>query len=297
MKNDIKFMKIAIELSKKSEAPYGAIVVRNGKIIGRSDAEVNVKKTIFEHAEMSAIEDAIKTRPLIGNLKGCTLYSSCEPCMMALEAIMYSGIDKIVYGIDIEEGSIYYHHPEDFSVLDIAKKTNPDLEIVGGVLREEALKVINDYNQKILKEDEKYIDIAIDISKEAYYPFGAIVVRDGQIIGSSKDNVPIRETVFIHSELIAIESAVSNIKDTISRGNLHGCTLYASCEPCMMCIEALLAEGISRVVYAATIEDSNKYFIHEFPAPIEKIIKKSKSNIKIIPELHRKKAVEVLKNR
>ena len=64
----------------------------------------------------------------------------------------------------------------------------------------------------------------------------------------------------------------------------------------MMCQEAILAEGISRVVYAATIEDSNKFFCEEFPVSLESIVKRSNSHIKIVPELHREKAIEVLKN-
>ena len=57
------------------------------------------------------------------------------------------------------------------------------MKILGGVLRKEALKVINDYNDRLKKDDEKYIDIAIELSSKAYYPFGAIIVRNGKIIG------------------------------------------------------------------------------------------------------------------
>lgn len=296
MDSDLEFMRLAIELSSKAEYPYGAIIVKNGQIIGRSDAVTKIKKSIFKHAQMTAIEDALKGQPLNDSLKGCILYSSCEPCMMCMEAIMYSGIEKIVYGINIEASNIYYHHVEDFSVLDIVKEVNPNMEIVGGILKEEALKVIENYNEIIKKEDEKFIDIAIDLSSEARFPYGAIVVRKGNIIGKSNDSVPVSDTIYTHAELIAIESAVLNIKESISRGNLHECTLYTSCEPCMMCQEAILAEGISRVVYAATIEDSNKFFCEEFPVSLESIVKRSNSHIKIVPELHREKAIEVLKN-
>lgn len=296
MDSDVAFMRLAIELSSKAEYPYGAIIVKNGQIIGRSDAVTKIKKSIFKHAQMTAIEDALKGQPLNDSLKGCILYSSCEPCMMCMEAIMYSGIEKIVYGINIEASNIYYHHIEDFSVLDIVKKVNPNMEIVGGILKEEALKVIENYNEIIKKEDEKFIDIAIDLSSKAKFPYGAIVVRKGNIIGKSSDSVPVSDTIYTHAELIAIESAVLNIKESISRGNLHECTLYTSCEPCMMCQEAILAEGISRVVYAATIEDSNKFFCEEFPVSLESIVKRSNSHIKIVPELHREKALEVLKN-
>ena len=294
---DKKFIDIAIDISQKSEYPYGAIVVRNGKIIGRSDAKTNIGKTIFRHAQMAAIEDALKNTTLMGNLKGCTLYSSIEPCMMCMEAICYSGIDRLVYGVDISASNLFYHHLEDFSILDIVKKINPKIEIVGGVHSNKALQVINDYNNHILEEDEKFIDIAIDLSSKSFYPFGAIVVRNGEIIGTSNDIVPTKDTIYTHAELIAIESAVQNIKDSLSRGNLHGCTLYTSCEPCMMCQEAILSEGISRVVYAATIEDSDRYFCEEFKVHFEDIVKRAKSHTKIVSKLHRNKAVEVLKKR
>ena len=297
MNDDIRFMKEAIEISKNGvyPCPYGAIVVRNGKIIGRSDANANISKSIFTHAQMIAIEDALKNSTLMSNLKGCTLYSTCEPCMMCMEAICYAGLDRLVYGADISVSNLYYHHLEDFSVLDIVKRINPDLEILGNICSEEAAQVIKDFNKNIEKEDEKFIDIAIEMSRKAFYPFGAIVVRNGKIIGRSDDITPTKDTIYTHAELIAIESAVNNIKDSVSRGNLHGCTLYTSCEPCMMCQEALLFEGISRVVYAATIEDSNEYFCNEFIVHLDEIVERAGSHTKIVKELHKDKAIEVLK--
>ena len=297
MDKDEKFMDLAIELSKKYDYPYGAIVVKNGRILGRSDADTGICKTIYKHAQLVAIEDALRNNTLMGNLKGCTLYSSCEPCMICMEAICYSGIDRLVYGVGIEASNLYYHHVEDFSVLDIVKKINPSMKIIGGVCEEKALQVIQDYNNHIIGDDERFIDMAIELSKKAFYPFGAIVVRNGEIIGKSDDIVPTKDTIYTHAELIAIESAVQNIKDSLSRGNLHECTLYTSCEPCMMCQEAILAEGISRVVYAATIEDSNEYFCDEFLVHIKDIVKRANSHTKFVAELHRDKAIEVLKER
>ena len=119
MHNDKYFMNIAIELSKTGKYPYGAIVVRDGKIIGRSDSLTNVSKTIYSHAQLVAIEDALNGKNLMDGLIGCTMYSSCEPCLMAMEAILYSGINKLVYGINIEASNLYYNHVEDFSILDI----------------------------------------------------------------------------------------------------------------------------------------------------------------------------------
>ncbi len=138
--------------------------------------------------------------------------------------------------------------------------------------------------------DEQYIDIAIEISKKAKYPYGAIIVKDNKIIGRSDDKTLI-ETMYSHPELKAIESATKNLY-----GDLNGATLYTSCEPCMMCMGAILYEEISKIVYAATLQDSNDYYCPEMITNIDELAKYSKNKIEIIKELHRDKAIEVLKN-
>ena len=140
--------------------------------------------------------------------------------------------------------------------------------------------------------DEQYIDIAIEISKKAKYPYGAIIVKDDVIIGRSDDNTLIGQSMYSHSELKVIESASKN-KNLY--GDLKGATLYVSCEPCMMCMGAILYEGISKVVYAATLQDSNDYYCEEVITDIDVLSKFAKERIKIIKELHRDKAIEVLK--
>ena len=140
--------------------------------------------------------------------------------------------------------------------------------------------------------DEQFIDIAIEISKKAKYPYGAIVVKNGEIIGRSDDNTLMETSMYSHAELEAIESA-SNDKNLY--GDLKDATLYVSCEPCMMCMGAILYEGISKIVYAATLRDSNDNYCPEMITDIDVLAKYSNSKIEIIKELHRDKAVEVIK--
>ena len=140
--------------------------------------------------------------------------------------------------------------------------------------------------------DEQYIDIAIEISKTAKYPYGAIIVKDDVIIGRSDDKTITENSMYSHAELEAIESASKN-KNLYS--DLKGATLYVSCEPCMMCMGAILYEEISKVVYAATLKDSNDYYCEEVITDIDVLSKYAKNKIDIIKELHRDKAVEVLK--
>ena len=75
-----------------------------------------------------------------------------------------------------------------------------------------------------------------------------------------------------------------------------GCTIYSSCEPCAMCMGAILYTGIDRLVYAATLEDS-KECVNEILAKAEEIASSCKNRkIEIVKELHRDKAVEILRN-
>lgn len=142
--------------------------------------------------------------------------------------------------------------------------------------------------------DEEFIDIAIEISEKAKYPYGAIVVRDGEIIGRSDDKTLMESSMFSHAELEAIESAAKN-KNLY--GELKGATIYVSCEPCMMCMGAILYEGFSKIVYAATLQDSNDYYCQEMITDIDILAKYGNSKIEIIRGLHRDKAVRILKER
>lgn len=142
--------------------------------------------------------------------------------------------------------------------------------------------------------DEKFIDIAIEISKKAKYPFGAIIVKNREIIGRSDDKTLIETSMYPHAELEAIESASKN-KNLY--GDLKDAILYVSCEPCMMCMGAILYEGISKIVYAATLQDSNDNYCPEIITDIDTLAKYANNKIEIVKELHRNKAVEVLKKR
>lgn len=142
--------------------------------------------------------------------------------------------------------------------------------------------------------DEEYIDIAIEISKNAKYPYGAIVVKNDIILGRSDDKTLMETSMYSHAELEAIESASKN-KNLY--GDLKGATMYVSCEPCMMCMGAILYEEFSKVVYAATLKDSNDNYCPEMLTDIDELAKYSKNKIEIVKELHREKAVEVLKSK
>ena len=144
-----------------------------------------------------------------------------------------------------------------------------------------------------MESDKYYIDIAIEISKKEKYPYGAIVVKNNKIIGRSDDDTLISKSMYSHAELMAIESACKANKNLY--GEQKGATMYVSCEPCMMWMGAILYEQFDRLVYASTIEDSNKYICKEVICNTEELAKVANSEINIVSELNRDKAVEILK--
>ena len=95
-----KFMRKAIGLSvqnlKKGGGPFGAVIVKDNKVIATGVNRVTSHNDPTAHAEIVAIRCA--TRKLHSfNLQGCTIYTSCEPCPMCLAAIYWAHLDKIYY--------------------------------------------------------------------------------------------------------------------------------------------------------------------------------------------------------
>ena len=97
-----KYMKIAQELADdnlttNAGGPFGACVVKDGKIIGKGSNHVLANNDTTAHAEIMAIRDACKQINSY-DLSGCELYTSCYPCPMCLSAIIWSNIKTVYYG-------------------------------------------------------------------------------------------------------------------------------------------------------------------------------------------------------
>jgi len=95
------FLKRAIELStvgsvKGAGGPFGAVVVRDGKIIGEGYNQVTLLNDPSAHAEIVAIREACKSLDNF-QLDGCIIYTSCEPCPMCLGAIYWARPEKVYY--------------------------------------------------------------------------------------------------------------------------------------------------------------------------------------------------------
>ncbi len=102
MKNDhTEFIKAAIQLSREGSqsnkgGPFGCIVVKDGKIVGKGSNQVTSSNDPTAHAEVVAIRDACKNLSSF-QLDGCEIYTSCEPCPMCLGAIYWARPSKVYY--------------------------------------------------------------------------------------------------------------------------------------------------------------------------------------------------------
>lgn len=83
-------------------------------------------------------------------------------------------------------------------------------------------------------------------------PFGAVIVKDGQIIAEGSNKVTINKDPTAHAEVMAIRAAATYLNDF----NLSGCDIYTSCEPCPMCLSAIYWARLDKIWYANTKSDA-----------------------------------------
>jgi guanine deaminase len=109
--------------------------------------------------------------------------------------------------------------------------------------------------------EDKFMKRAISLSAEALAtsgtePFGAVVVKDGAIVGEGFNHALAQYDPTSHGEVEAIRDACRRLKSF----DLSGCELYTSCEPCALCVATMSVVGISRMYYAATMAQVGRAF-------------------------------------
>ncbi|MBQ1224995.1 MAG: nucleoside deaminase [Alistipes sp.] len=109
---------------------------------------------------------------------------------------------------------------------------------------------------KLTQADREFMQQAIELSKENVLngggPFGAVIVRDREVIATGTNRVTANNDPTAHAEVNAIRSACAK-EGTFK---LEGCTCYTSCEPCPMCLAALYWAGVERIFYGNTKDDA-----------------------------------------
>lgn len=145
------FMNLALKEAKKSlvfhDVPVGAVIVSDGRIIGRGYNKVEKKSSSLKHAELIAIEAAIKSLKY-KHLLDCTLYVTLEPCPMCAGAAVLARIKRIVYGAEDPKSGACRSL---FSITEDAR-LNHQIEIIPGVLKHECSQLLKDFFKELRSE-------------------------------------------------------------------------------------------------------------------------------------------------
>ncbi|WP_084290913.1 nucleoside deaminase [Pedobacter nyackensis] len=149
-----KFMKLAIQLSEKNVldsigGPFGAVIVKDGKVIAKSANKVTATNDPTAHAEVSAIRLACKKLKTF-DLSGCIVYTSCEPCPMCLSAVYWAKIDIIYYAnTKLDADAIGFSDKFIYDELD--KPMNQRQLTIKQIMRDEALKAFKLWEQSPIR--------------------------------------------------------------------------------------------------------------------------------------------------
>ncbi len=145
-----QFMIRAIELSreniKKGGGPFGAVIVKNGKIVGEGCNRVTASNDPTAHAEVEAIRQACQNLSSF-DLSGCEIYTSCEPCPMCLGAIYWARLSQIYFG-NTKTDAAQIQFDDNFIYQELPKPMTERRIPMTQVLPEEALKVFKLWEQK-----------------------------------------------------------------------------------------------------------------------------------------------------
>lgn len=146
-----KFMQVAIEQARFGVknghgGPFGAVIVKDGKIIGKGHNQVVAKSDPTCHGEIAAIQDACKNVKSF-DLSGADIYTTGEPCPMCLCAILWANINKIYYGCTIAENQLIGFRDEQFYDL-LSLSTNKLKNRLVQVDHDECFEVFKEYNAK-----------------------------------------------------------------------------------------------------------------------------------------------------
>ena len=110
----------------------------------------------------------------------------------------------------------------------------------------------------ITDQDRHFMKMACDLAYENIDrgggPFGAVIVKEGEVIAAAGNSVTLDNDPTAHAEVNAIRKACSLTRNF----KLDGCVVYCSCEPCPMCLSALYWAGVSRIYYGNTAADADR---------------------------------------
>ena len=140
-------IRLSIQMMRRGKGgPFGAVVVRNGKVVGRGSNQVTSTNDPTAHAEILAIRQACQ-RLKTFRLDDCDLYASCEPCPMCLSAIYWARVGSVFYA-NTRQDAARIDFDDDFIYRELALPVGKRTLKMKQLLHDEALAAFAEWQQK-----------------------------------------------------------------------------------------------------------------------------------------------------
>jgi tRNA(Arg) A34 adenosine deaminase TadA len=138
--SDEAYMRLAIEKTREGiaagQSPFGSVIVQGGQVIAATHNTVWRDGDPTAHAEVNCIRQAARELKTIA-LRGCTLYSTTEPCPMCLSAIHWAKLERVVFGATIADAAAAGFHELYVAAKELANMGRSPLRVEDGLLRDE----------------------------------------------------------------------------------------------------------------------------------------------------------------
>jgi tRNA(adenine34) deaminase len=136
--DDEKYMRIALDEARKADFPFGAVIVKDGTVLARGRNLGRTDNDPTAHGEMVAIRNGVAAHGGSA-LRGCTIYTSGEPCAMCMGAILWCHMGRLVFAASVTQLATRIDQIMISSAELAAKTPFVKIEITGGVLADEAM--------------------------------------------------------------------------------------------------------------------------------------------------------------
>jgi guanine deaminase len=141
--------------------------------------------------------------------------------------------------------------------------------------------------------DTDFMRLAIQTARQGLQkgemPFGACIVRRGQVISVAHNSAKANMDTTAHAEVQAIRQASRQVRTL----ELTGCMIYSTCEPCPMCFTACLWAKLGRIVYACRIEDAEKFGIRQIPISSTRMKQLGQSAVELVGDFRREESLKL----
>lgn len=253
------YMKIALEEAKKGimcgEQPYGAVLVADGKIVSIAHNEVVSSNNSLNHAEIVAITNYLKDKT--SKAKNLTLITTCEPCVNCFGTALQLGVNKFVYGSNLETAISYgsadihigledfksmYH----FEVIDHVLKEECDMLLEHFYLRDNIVSYSKGTNEEIY-----WMTQALEIGRQGMLekeelPIGIILVAGDELLSETCTMTYTLNSPITHGDFMALYYAEREVYSPNCKRPL---VLYSSLEPHLLGFGAAIKCKVDKVVF------------------------------------------------